>query len=256
MKKTDSKKMKVSHKPPKAVESIEAAYDRIAESWNERRSKQFSALHFFIAEFGRRFSRRGLVTRAQILEAGCGNARNAIAVSRALPAATMYCCDISTGMVRAASENICSCGEAHRFLLSKASVENMPYPNDFFDAVVCIAVLHHLTAPKLRQQALNEISRVLKTGGFAFITVWNRRKLSAKKDLLVPWPTGDGEVVARYYHFFSPGELSELAKKSGLAVRETFFESDGKKVSGAAAATAQNFCMIVEKMPRKPAPIK
>lgn len=45
-------------------------------------------------------------------------------------------------------------------------IHHLPFPDNSVDAIVCIAVLEHVEEP---QQAVREIYRVLKPGGYAFI---------------------------------------------------------------------------------------
>lgn len=47
-----------------------------------------------------------------------------------------------------------------------ASAEDLPFPSGHFDAVICIAALHHMNHPV---QALREMERILKPGGKALI---------------------------------------------------------------------------------------
>ncbi|NOZ70018.1 MAG: class I SAM-dependent methyltransferase [Deferribacteres bacterium] len=48
-----------------------------------------------------------------------------------------------------------------------ASALNMPFPDNLFDSVICSEVLEHLKEPAV---ALEEIRRVLRPGGIAYIT--------------------------------------------------------------------------------------
>ncbi len=48
-----------------------------------------------------------------------------------------------------------------------ASALNMPFPDNSFDSVICSEVLEHLKEPA---KALDEIRRVLRPGGIAYIT--------------------------------------------------------------------------------------
>ena len=51
--------------------------------------------------------------------------------------------------------------------------KNLPFTNELFNYVMCIAVIHHLSTEERRLKALEEISRVLKLGGEALIYVWS-----------------------------------------------------------------------------------
>ena len=57
--------------------------------------------------------------------------------------------------------------------LAVADIGYLPYNNEAFDYIIAVATYHHL---KREQQltAFKELKRVLKPGGTAFITVWNR----------------------------------------------------------------------------------
>lgn len=48
------------------------------------------------------------------------------------------------------------------------TAQNIAFPNEYFDSVICTEVLEHLPEP---QTAIQEICRVLKNGGFLYLTV-------------------------------------------------------------------------------------
>lgn len=115
-----------------------------------------------------------------------------------------------------------------------ADALNLPFPDNFFDKVVSIAVLHHIPSEELRIQFLKEVKRVLKPGSVLFLTVWSFRelkefflffkfiilKLFGSKldfgDFLEPW----GKKTMRYYHYFTENELMSLAKKADFKIKE------------------------------------
>lgn len=68
--------------------------------------------------------------------------------------------------------------------VSKASIEKIPYKNRSFDIVLCFDVLGHKEV-KYPQQAMNEIYRVLRPGGYGVIRVPAYNWLRSKHDVIV-----------------------------------------------------------------------
>lgn len=111
----------------------------------------------------------------------------------------------------------------------------LPFPNNHFDKVYCIAVLHHTPSTELRLELLEGVRKVLKPDGLFILTVWDlwrwyrlgtilkftmlkligRSKLDFK-DIFVPWRG----VCQRYIHCFTKGELKKLVEKAGFQVKE------------------------------------
>ena len=111
--------------------------------------------------------------------------------------------------------------------LSVADVRYLPYPDGTFDWAISVATYHHIKGKKERLKALQELRRVLKPGGEAFITTWNRwqpRFWFRGKEISVPWRT-KGKTLHRYYYLFSYSELEELAKGAGFEVLKSHPES-------------------------------
>ena len=48
----------------------------------------------------------------------------------------------------------------------------LPFKEEQFDCVICIAMLHHLATRERRVQAISEMKRVLRPDGMALISVW------------------------------------------------------------------------------------
>ncbi len=119
-----------------------------------------------------------------------------------------------------------------------------PFPSGSFEFVFSIAVLHHMPSEEMRVNFLKEVKRLLKDGGQARITVWNKidgdksiyfknlkEKILGKiglRDAFIPWKNDKGEVVTeRYYHFFTEDELTRVAEKAGLKVEKVFTKGSG-----------------------------
>ncbi len=110
--------------------------------------------------------------------------------------------------------------------LAQADACRLPYLDASFHWAISVATYHHIRGEEGRLTALKELKRVLKPGGEAFITVWNRwqpRFWGRPRELYVPWRTKGGTLM-RYYYLFSYGALARLAERAGLTVIKAFPE--------------------------------
>ena len=110
----------------------------------------------------------------------------------------------------------------------------IPFEDNSFDQVFCIAVLHHIPSRQLRVQFLKEAQRVLKKDGLLILTTWymwqNSKylkklfqnwflKIKGQSDLdwldaYVNW----GKQGQRYIHYFTKKELGGIIKESGFSI--------------------------------------
>ncbi len=126
---------------------------------------------------------------------------------------------------------------------------NLPFKNDEFDRIVSVAVLQHIPSAAYRQQFLKECLRTLKKDGKLILTVWlvkngskyyysiynmvNRIKslLNISKmdfnDLFIPFKTNNSdELINRYVHAFSLGELKQLVTNVGFKIEDCGYTTD------------------------------
>jgi SAM-dependent methyltransferase len=116
----------------------------------------------------------------RILDAGCGNGRYTRFLLRAAePDALITAFDLSQRMLKRARRRLHSPRVTH----VAADLTRLPYPNAFFDAIVCGWVLEHLPDPS---PGLRELARVLQPGG--------------KLLLLVTEDTLTGSMCSRMWH--------------------------------------------------------
>ena len=130
--------------------------------------------------------------------------------------------------------------------LSVADVTYLPYADKTFDWAISVATYHHIKGREEKQAALSELRRVLKPGGEAFITVWNRwqpRFWFKPKEIAVPWRKR-AQTLERYYYLFSYPELEKLVKKAGFEVLKSFPESSYRLPI---KLFSRNICLLVRK---------
>lgn len=111
---------------------------------------------------------------------------------------------------------------------------DLPFEDEFFDKIFCVAVLHHIPSKELRLFFIKEAYRALKKDGVAIFMVWSlwRRTEILRhikyfllktfgfskldfKDVLVPW----GSRAQRYYHAFTKNELRNVFLEAGFEIK-------------------------------------
>ena len=129
--------------------------------------------------------------------------------------------------------------------LEAADITRLPFASETFDWAISVAAYHHLDKKGVTE-ALGELRRVLKPGGEAFITVWNRwqsRFWRKGKETTVPWRTGS-EILQRYYYLFTYPELESLVKNACFQVLSSHPESS---YHWPFKYFSRNICLLVRK---------
>ncbi len=116
-----------------------------------------------------------------ILDIGCGTGRAAIKIAKELKnGGHLYGIDIYEKMAISGNSlytvqnnaKIEAVEEKTTFLYGSAT--KIPFEEDYFDMVNISSVLHEIHNSEGKEKALKEIYRVLKKGGYAYISEWNR----------------------------------------------------------------------------------
>lgn len=111
----------------------------------------------------------------QVLDVGCGRGLLLIGVARRLTSGTATGIDIwqtedlSGNRRQATLDNAAREGVSERVKVESANMRRMPFAPESFDVVVSRAAIHNLYQADDRLQALQEIVRVLRKGGYALI---------------------------------------------------------------------------------------
>ena len=209
-------------------------FDQIAPSWYNFR--HWSIFRQELEELAQRWQ------QGRLLNIGCAHGPDFLPFRQNFE---LYGVDFSTEMLKFARKY------AAKFdftvSLSAADVRYLPYPDETFNRVISVATYHHVKGKEERLKSLQELGRVLKPGGEAFITAWNRwqpRFWFHGKEMGVPWRT-KAKTLYRYYYLFSYLELEKLVKKAGFEVLKSFPESAYRCPL---KFFSRNICLLVKKV--------
>ena len=181
---------------------VKEIYEKIAEHFNNTRVYTWSWIEEFLNK---------IPINRIIYDIGCGSGRN------------MYNKNFNfIGIDNC--ENFINICKKKNLNVVNANIINIPLDNNSADAILCIAVLHHLSTPENRLQALLEMKRLLKSGGKILLSVWSinqpsktRRTFKNYGNNIVLW-NNYGAIYERYYYIFKLDELKNLIKKAGLTI--------------------------------------
>jgi 2-polyprenyl-6-hydroxyphenyl methylase/3-demethylubiquinone-9 3-methyltransferase len=187
-------------------------YDQSAEKWWHPDAKIYALHHLNPLRF-EYFDRH--ITNWQglkVLDVGCGGGFSCEFV--AARQAQVYGIDRAQNCIAIAKAHAASNGFEIDYQTGFA--ESLPYPDNYFDVVLCVDVLEHIAD---LNQTIAEIHRVLKPGGvFCFDTI-NR---TFRSHLITIWLLEEIlEEIPRGIHdwkkFIKPEELTDLMQHNGLS---------------------------------------
>ncbi|KAH8735131.1 S-adenosyl-L-methionine-dependent methyltransferase [Ilyonectria robusta] len=216
---------------------VHAVYEAIAPHFSSTRHKPWPLVAQFL--LGQRPGSIGL-------DVGCGNGK----YLRVNPAIHILGSDRSAALVRLAWEG----QRAERPAQDDVAVPGigqvdvavadglaLPHRHSAVDFVISIAVIHHLSTPARRREAIAALLECVRPReGRVLVYVWALEQASSRRgwdegsdqDTLVPWvmrkPKGQGpeETFQRYYHLYRKGELEEDAVAAGGVVEDSGYERD------------------------------
>lgn len=189
-------------------------YDKIAPHFSHTRYKMWPKVREFL---------ECLPLGSFLMDAGCGNGKNLMSS----PHLVRFASDRSLPFCEMASKN----GQCDAIQCDIARDVGKSFRRQIFDAVIAIAVIHHIPTVVGRIAALKEMHRLLKPGGKALVYVWameqKKGTIGARtfesQDIYVPWNlqskylnpeegVPDGQIVSmkRYYHVFREEEFRQL----------------------------------------------
>ncbi|MFB6217343.1 MAG: class I SAM-dependent methyltransferase [Candidatus Aenigmatarchaeota archaeon] len=182
-------------------------YDRIHDSWYNIR--HWTLFKKELKELNERWD------GGKLLNVGCAHGADFAPFDEKFE---MYGIDVSTKLLRMGqkfSEKLDS-----RPYLTTADMTHLPFKDNTFDNVICIASLHHLLEEEKRKGALKQIKRVLKDGNEAFITVWNKWQpqfIFKGKTIKKEWDY-KGKTLERDYYLYTYPEFKKELEKTDFNV--------------------------------------
>ena len=182
---------------------VKNVYENIANHFDNTRTYTWSWIDEFL---------NNLNLNSTVYDIGCGNGRNMLKKN-------LHFIGVDN------CENFVKICHKKNLNVINANMINIPLLNNSADAIMCIAVFHHLSTEKLRLDALLEMKRLIKKNGKILLSVWSinqprktRRVFNSYGNNIVLWNNNKGKIYERYYYIFKLEEIKDLFKKVGLTI--------------------------------------
>ncbi|HOC96282.1 MAG TPA: class I SAM-dependent methyltransferase [bacterium] len=223
------------------LEEIKNSYNKISDNFNITRKNNWDDFNIF-----KKYLLDFKNEKIKILDIGCGNGRLIKFLNELNLNYEYVGIDNSRMQIKNALKNF---GNQKNVKFIEADALAIPFNNNEFDLIFCIATFHHLPSFENKNNALREMRRVLKDGGLIFMTNWNlfQKKyiLNTIKNLrndFIPWKNNKGEILAsRYYYAFTKRELENIFLKNNFQILENNFSENKNFLQ------AKNIISIIKK---------
>jgi SAM-dependent methyltransferase len=142
----------------------------VSESVSISLREQFGQIDIYVFD---QLLRGNITSEMRVLEAGCGYGRNLVYLLR--EGCEVFAIDADPAgieHVRRLSASLNTGLPAQNF--QAGTIEQMPFPDDFADVVICSAVLHFARDDEHFRAMLSELWRVLRPGGMLFCRLGSR----------------------------------------------------------------------------------
>jgi SAM-dependent methyltransferase len=159
----------------------------------------------------------------KLLDLGCGTGRHLLFFSK--KEFKVYGLDGSPKGLEIANSWLLEENQ-HAKLSCQRIEQEFPYPNDYFDAIISIQVIHHNLLKDIKFTA-QEIERILKPMGYIFITVpilnvFNRGEWDLRKVETRTFIPQKGQEKGLPHHFFTIKEFKSIFKS--FTLMETYID--------------------------------
>jgi len=215
------------------LQQVKENYNLCAADFSQTRSYNWQE----IKSLAEKYIKEGM----KILDVGCGNGRLFELVKN--KNVKYFGIDNSEKLIEEAKRLHNKSGTVN---FSVGDILSLPQSDNEFDAIFCIAVLHHIPSKELREKAISQMYRILKPGGILIMSLWNlyqkkyrhylykftidklllKNKMDFGDIMLAPF---GGKGQPRFHHVFTKREIASLFKKNGFSVEEAYYEKKGEK---------------------------
>ena len=187
--------------------NVKNVYEKIAPHFDSTRVYKWS----WVNEFLEKLDKNSLV-----YDIGCGNGRN-------MNYNNLNFIGIDN------CENFIKICNKKKLNVVMSNITEIPFKSNSADAILCIAVLHHLSSNENRIKALLELKRIVKPTGKILLSVWSiNQPAKTKKSFnnygnnIVLW-NNYGKIYERYYYIFKLEEIKKLITLCGLEIVKSEF---------------------------------
>jgi 2-polyprenyl-3-methyl-5-hydroxy-6-metoxy-1,4-benzoquinol methylase len=205
------------------IKSVQQMYDEIGSHFSRTRQKTYDEDGSPNWPVTTKYLKE-LKSGQTVLDIGCGNGR----LVAGLPAGVAYIGkDFSETLLAEARRLYPN----HEFAYGNVVEPEMWSQLDRYDAIFCVAVLHHIPSRDQQLSVLSQAKKHLKRGGFMYLTVWNlwqEKFLQYHVDDHVEIPYDN--KWKRYCVAFDIRTMTDLVLDSGWDIQEMFYaDHEGKK---------------------------
>jgi tRNA (uracil-5-)-methyltransferase TRM9 len=207
------------------INNVKDVYEQIANDFDRTRKAYWIFVHNFILT---------LEPKSKMLDLGCGNGKY-LSVRDDIELYALDNCEKFINMINEKYPKV------KTFI---SDVLTTPFENNYFDTIISIAVIHHLSTKERRIKMIKEIIRILKIGGKCLITAWatehrnpkilsKGKKITETNDWLIPWEDRNQEkIFQRFYHLFEQNELDELLINfTNIKIIESKYDKDNWNIT-------------------------
>lgn len=178
-------------------------------AWREARWAETSPPLPAVVDFAEDLKRRGV---RRVLDLGCGAGRHSILLAKT--GFQVVALDVSETALEILDRRLKSSSNMSVTLV-RHDMWDLPFMDGYFDAVICINVLHHGKLAEIKQ-AVREVHRVMRNRASAFIVALSTadfRKGNGKRLEPNTYVFTKGEERGIIHHFFTGEELKSCFRR-------------------------------------------